>query len=152
MPHYNRSSPFLYILGQANDKLIIETEMVIKYYIVLGIVSVIGLLSSGILFFLDGYLIYAVEAIAFIIVMAYFLYLIKSIVRENKLTEIAAQTQSKSIFDYHYSNNEMLFSQIQDVYLSVGKTSMVKNTIKATTIFLCIFGIFNIYMIVLSFI
>lgn len=152
MPHYNRSSPFLYILGQANDKLIIETETTIKYYILLGIASVIGLLSSGCLFFMDGYLLYIMEILTFLFIMGYFLSVIKTIVRENKLSEIASQTQTKSIFDYHYSNNEMLFSQIEDIYLSIGKTTMTKNMIRSVALFVYIFDLFNIYMIILYFI
>lgn len=143
----NRDNPFLYVIDMANDELVNEIEKMIKGLIVYGIVGMIAVLTSIVRMILDRHM--TVFQIVFLV--ALFIHGVIELrygLSETKTMEINHKRfNPESPTEFTYVNNEVLFSQSNEIFQAIGSISAIHRTFYIYSIIAMIVIVCNIFKI-----
>lgn len=145
MNHYNRTNPFLYILDQSNDALILETQNLIKLAIIQFILSTLCVVEEFFFCFLIKKISYFEVFILFICIFSNWFVANRVIVAisHNKQLYINRKKYPDSdLATYVTLNNEEMFNDTINVNIHLGQVKGFKNSI------FLIFGIILISVII----
>lgn len=143
----NRDNPFLYVMDMANDELVDEIEEMIKGLIVYGITGTIAILTSVIHMILNQY----VTVFPIVFIATLFIHGIIELrygISQTKTMEINHKRFTpESPTEFAYVNNEVLFSQTNEIFQAIGSISAIRRTFNIYTIIATIIIVCNIFKI-----
>lgn len=132
MNHYNRTNPFLYILDQSNDALIIETQNLIKIAIIQFILSTIWVIE-GVFYCILIKNIGSFEVFLILISILTNWFVVNRVViaiSHNKQSYINRKKYpDNDITTYVTLNNEEMFNDTIDINIHFGQVKGFRNSI-----------------------
>lgn len=142
MSSYNRTNPFLYTFDAVSQKLMEETQNLIKYLIIHGVLEFFVIVLS-----ITRWITYQrsqfIPIILTLGLLGYGIFELRNTIQITKSIQVNVLKYGQSTMTYTYVNNEELFTQVNDINIHLGKIEALKESIIA-------FDLINLMIIVIQ--